>query len=397
MNCLLIASDEALPTGSGMQRRLYQIKHDLQEATGGDVHMFDAGSLIRRPLNGLDRVLTRLDQEWRRVQTNPLRLLGGRGVSVHELHRSARRALKSFAAQHGPFDRVVIDYPGYADAVKALNLRPGQWAYATHHLESMAQNQEALLEITRDTASSTAAWRQVRSAGAELAAELAVLGRASAVFPISCMETEFLRATGIEAQWYAYRPRGETLTWCKQIRRRRVTRQRSVTPFFLSTGTGNFHNRETLAEALRNLAKQGLPPGTKMVITSMAEEVVFEMVPELREKRDLVHVRGYVTDHELELLLASCEAQIVPSGFGFGARTRAADSLACGVPVVTDRWDGSLAQGATAGVLRVERGHWRAALHDALALPCVLPEAESESELHFSPLLLWAKRPKGYS
>jgi len=392
MNCLLIASDEAVALGGGMQRRVYQIKHDLAEAMRGTVHLFNARKEFSHRLRGFERVLTRLDQERRRLWTNPLRLLGDSRVSVHELHRAALRELKVFAARHGPFERVVIDYPGFSDAVAALGLRSNQVAYATHHLESMAQNQEALLGITRDASHSAAAWRRARSAGAELAAELKVLGAASGVFPISAMETEFLRATGIEAQWYPYQPRGETLARCQEIRSRRATRDRGAAPYFLSTGTGNFHNRETLAMALRSLVKQGLPKGTKLIITSMAEATVFDLVPELREKKDLFQVRGHLTNDEFEMLLAGCEAQIVPSAFGFGARTRAIDSLACGVPVVTDRWDTDLAHGLAAGVVLVHAGDWRPALETALLLPCVLDKAQSDWGPDESSLGLWAAR-----
>jgi len=364
MNCLVIASDEALPTGSGMQRRIYQIKHDLQEAADGTVQLFNAGALIRQPLRGLDRVLTRVDQEWRRVRTNPLRLLGGSGFSVHELHRSARRELKSLATQHGPFDRVVIDYPGFADAVKALGLRPGQWAYATHHLESMAQNQKALLEITRDTASSAAAWRQARSAGAELAAELAVLGRASGVFAISSMETEFLRATGIDARWYPYQPRGETLAWCEGIKGRRAQSRPTGTRYFLSAGSGNIHNRESLVMVLRQLVQHGLPRDTKVVITGIEPGQLYQLVPELQGVPESFDVRGRVGQEQFDELLCGCEGHIVPAHFGFGAHTRLADAAACGVPVVTDA---AGMNGVSLGVLvSVEQHAWREGLEACL-------------------------------
>jgi hypothetical protein len=366
MNCLLIASDEALPTGSGMQRRIYQIQYDLQEATGGTVQLFNAGALIRQPLRGLDRVLTRVDQEWRRVRTNPLRLLGGSGVSVHELHRAARRELKSFAAQHGPFDRVVIDYPGFSDAVVLLGLPLSKVVYATHHIESMAQNQQALLDITRSTGQSVAAWRQARSSGAELAAELKVLGAASNVFPISAMETEFLRATGVEATWYPYQPRGETLAWCEGIKRRRAERKPSTERYFLSAGTGNIHNRESLAVVLRQLAQQGLPPGTKVVITGIEPAQLYQLVPDLQRMPESFDIRGRVEQEVFDELLCGCEAQIVPAHFGFGAHTRFADTAACGVPVVTDAHH---AEGASNGLLvaAIDAGAWRAGLERCLS------------------------------
>jgi glycosyltransferase involved in cell wall biosynthesis len=336
MNCLFIASDEAHPTGSGMQRRVYQIKHDLQEATGGTVHLFNARKELSHRLRGFERVLNRLDQERRRLWTNPLRLLGDSRVSVHELHRAACRELKVFATRHRPFDRVVIDYPGFSDAVAALGLRSNQVAYATHHLESMAQNQEALLGITRDAGHSAAAWRRARSAGAELAAELKVLGAASGVFPISAMETEFLRATGIDARWYPYQPRGETLAWCESIKRRRAQSRLTGTRYFLSAGSGNIHNRESLVMVLRQLAQHGLPRDTKVVITGIEPGQLHQVLPGLQGAMESFDVRGRIGQEQFDELLCGCEGHIVPAHFGFGAHTRLADAAACGVPVVTD-------------------------------------------------------------
>jgi len=378
MNSLLIASDEAVALGGGMQRRIYQIKHDLAEAMGGTVHLFNARKELSHRLRGFERVLNRLDQERRRLWTNPLRLLGDSRVSVHELHRVACGQLKTFAAKHGPFDFVVIDYPGFSDAVAALGLHSKQVAYATHHLESMAQNQEALLGITRDAGHSPAAWRQACSAGAELAAELKVLGTASGVFPISAMETEFLRATGIDAQWYPYQPRGETLAWCEGIKRRRAERQPTGVRYFLSAGTGNIHNRESLAVVLRQLAQQGLPPDTKVVITGIEPAQLYQLVPELQRMPESFDVRGRVDQEEFDELLCGCEAQIVPAHFGFGAHTRFADAAACGVPVVTDAINvHGMANGMLAAT--VKQNNWRDGLERSLR-GGVTPVSETVSD-----------------
>jgi len=381
MNCLLIASDEALPTGGGMQRRIYQIKHDLAGAMGGTVHLFNARKEFSHRLRGFERVITRLDQERRRLWTNPLRLLGDSRVSVHELHRVARRELKMFAARHGPFDRVVIDYPGFSDAVAALGLHSKQVAYATHHLESMAQNQEALLGITRDAGHSAAAWRRARSAGAELAAELKVLGAASGVFPISSMETEFLRAAGIDAQWYPYQPRGETLAWCERIKGRRAQRRPPGKRYLLSAGTGNIHNRESLAVVLRQLVQQGLPPDTKIVITEIDPRQLYQLVPELERGPESFDLRGRVDQEDFDELLIGCEGQIVPAYFGFGANTRFADAAACGVPVVTDAtgMDG-MASGMLAAT--VKQNDWRGGIErcfrgEVAPVSAVIPDSGS--------------------
>jgi len=319
-----------------MQRRIYQIQHDLKSAFGDPGVVFNVARAKKRADRGWRRWGRRLAQEIRRCLTNPLRAFSWSAFSTHELNGEILKEVRELFFSADPCSHLVLDYPGFADLPKFMGLASPQTAYATHHIEAMAQNQHVLAELANPEIKPSF-WSQARASGVELIAELRALGAAGGIFPISQMETAFLRAVGLSAVWYPYQPKGETLEWCQKIKQMRDALQSKQNKYFLSCATGNIHNRKSLLRVLEVLVRQGLPQQTRLVLTGIEESVLRKMNPTIPLDSRSFEIRGWVDEEEFSKILAGCAGQIVASELGFGAHTRLADSAACGIPVITHR------------------------------------------------------------
>jgi hypothetical protein len=353
MRILLVASIAPRPFASGWERRVYQLEQDLAESCDAEVEVFDAGRAVReylpqRPkglraltgVRGLEWLKERLSYEVRKGSSDPLRILRGRsGFSTDMLRGAALAHFKEFLGQREPFDALVCDNVMFSAAVTLMEGYAVPCYYALHHIESLHYGLGALLKVTRSSGRKTAGpTKDLLGVCGDLAAEIAALSYARRVFAISRMEHEFLAATGINADYHPYQPKGETRRWCEGVcsARKKVNRREPM--IFLSSGTETVHNRKSLAMVVRELFSSGMPPGCELIITGMEAHYINDLVPGLADDgvERGIRVAGTLSSADFERLLISAAALVIPNYFGFGALTRFSDAATCGIPVLTN-------------------------------------------------------------
>jgi hypothetical protein len=353
MRILFVATTIPDPKGTGWNRRVYQIQEDLKASCDADVEVFDAGHAVREQLpsrppsirsmlgkSGAEFLRDRLLNAPGRLSSNPLRILKSQArFSTSMLRGPALTEFEDFMTQRGPFDALVCDNALYSNAVEILSGSGVPCYYVLMHLESLNYGQRALLDVTRG--SSRGLGRPTKDllvTCGDLADEIAALSRACRVFAIARFEYEFLAATGLEAEFYPYRPVEDALRWCEEIRRARLQAPETDCFTFLSSGTLNGHNEESLSIVLRELLSTGMPPNSELVVTGMDQNELIERVPGLEGLREAhgITIAGMVTNQQFEKLLISASALVIPRYCGFGALTRFADAAASGIPVLTN-------------------------------------------------------------
>jgi hypothetical protein len=379
MRILLVATADAEPLGTGWNRRVYQIQCDLIESCDAEVVLFNAGRAVESYLPAAPPNLRslperqtlrwfgdRLAHKARKTISNPLRLLWRRApYSTDILRGEALSYFRRFVDQNGPFDALVCDNSRFSASARHMMGSEVPCFYVLMHLESLVYGQNALLRTTRKKSGArNRPALDLLITGADLAEELAVLAQADGVFAISSMECEFLAATGIESDYYPYEPKGKTLAWCNRICSARARNSATHQATFLSTGSLNPHNLESLAIMLGELLSTGLPSNCELLVTGMDPPELFDRVPELHARGESLGIRvlGNVDQSEFRQLLTSAAALTVPGYVGFGALTRFADAAACGIPVLTNVPSRVSGLGADQALVVERPGSWRGAM-----------------------------------
>lgn len=247
--------------------------------------------------------------------------------------------------QHGRYasvDRAGIGLLGYRDCFyrDALRSHPGarlllwETTYDTllPHLAKAAGFRVIALPHNLEALVSEQAFAGDKDVDRDLAAEIARLKLADAVFTISKEEQWFLEARGVRADYLPFYPNPLLVAECEQIRARRLARvgtgSSEEAPLLL---LGSAFNPATARGMSQQLAWLGAAPqfNRSIVVAGAATE----KLPATTAKTIL---RGSVSRAELIELLASCSALLVHTEGGAGAVTRIPEALLAGIPVIAN-------------------------------------------------------------
>lgn len=205
-----------------------------------------------------------------------------------------------------------------------------------------------------------AAARTVRASMTSHANEMIWAQQMTANWRLSLLEHRLLRACGAQSTYMPYYPTGDAESLLRQVHRDR----RPQAGLFVISGGAIAPNQMALEALLTGLARNDIPPDTRIVIAGTTE-VPAAWTRHLGEAVD--HV-GRLSDNDFHDLLCRAHFLLVPQTHGFGCQTRVADMLCAGVPMLAG---GQVAAGvgAVPGVRYVAdtADGWRHAIREARA------------------------------
>jgi hypothetical protein len=357
------------PLGHGGEHRAYQVVHELAAALGREQVVTLTAPLwwqaefaprrasASRALLLADRLRSFVRRKRRRLAyfaENPLKFVSGADFTTRGYRHTTFVADYEQLAQRAPRPALcVIEYTGFADLL-AINAR--------HGLPTLCcpQNLEAL-----DTPMPAALLKGRRySAALDLANEVGVLAQCAGRLFISQVETGLINGLGLASRYYPYIPVGEIREQFQRIRRERAGRQPAPGLFLMLGSAPHASTGAAFEWFVRHARAGGLPPGVRLVVGGIGTEALRlpgETCPELE-------IRGWLQQDQLEALLSTVTAALIPQWTGFGALTRIPEFACAGIPIVVSRHP-TYALDPPPGVLVLDDdwADWRAALERSAA------------------------------
>lgn len=312
------------PIGPGGQHRAYQIEYDLQRLFGAEnVHTLSlrAWRSQQGEEAGHTRIARLMQRVWQRLhqlQKNPLGILRQTGYywqlqppNLFVAHYHA--LLKTLP----PPLITVIDDARFAFAV-AINRKRNIPTIACLH------NLEALDRINIDSAE---VW-QLRTHLLDFADEVQVLHQCDRVLAISKVETGLMSGLGLNAIYYPYLPVGAIRARLVAIAHQRRQTKPDPHRFVMLGSAMHPTTKRAFEHFLQQMSRQGLPDKIRLVLVGMDTEKLAMPVAQN------IETRGWLEQSDLDQLLISARAVLIPQFSGFGAVTRIAEMACAGVPAL---------------------------------------------------------------
>jgi len=359
--------------GTGGHHRSYQIAWDTRRVAGDRVVSLTwpmvkelrelnaalVGSVaddnVRLDDATLPYTIDRLRRAFRKVRGNWFQLLSPTRVVLSPWGEASLvdryRALVAAAR-----DRVVciIEHPCF-QALARLNRELGIPTVALfHNLESLDVG--GPLDFNRRWTT----WARI----GDLVTELGVLRLCDERLCISAVEAGFVNGLGIPAKHYPYRPVGEVAAWLDRVRAQRAARTASPSRRTQLVMLGSAVHPST-AKGFQwfvdGVARGGLPNGVEIDVVGAGTDRLSIGT----NNSGPIRFRGWLTAGELESLLVSADAAVLPQREGFGAVTRLPELSAAGIPVIASE-HAAFAAGPVPGLRLVddEWSSWRRAIDD---------------------------------
>ena len=311
--------------GHGGKHRTYQIVHDVCESIGTDrLHVLSLSDWKKPPRgtprsSSLQTLKLDLQQQIQSFLENPWRLWHRTRYAAHGRLPPAMVAhYRQLLAEIGKPALVILGHSGFTDILD-INAAQGIPTVAcVENLESLDTG-EALTGQRRQTAARMG----------DLAVEADRLARCRDRLFISKVEAGLIGGMGLDAQYYPYLPVGEIRASLQQVRQRRATTLQEPGLFLMVGSAGHQTTAEAFAWFIRHAQQQGLPPRVRVVVGGARTDKLLPpgvTVPGLE-------CRGFLPQAEMEELLATAQAVLVPQFRGFGALTRLPEMACAGIPV----------------------------------------------------------------
>lgn len=312
------------PIGPGGQHRSYQIEYDLKRLFGAEnVHTLSlrawqvqhgAGQRNARIAGRFQRLWQRLHQ----VHKNPLGLFRQTGY-----YRQLRVPMPfethycELIATLPPPLITVIDDARFAFAVAINRKRNIPIVACLHNLEA----------LDRIDISSGDVW-QLRTHLLDLAAEMQVLQQCDQLLTISKVETGLVSGMGLAAVYYPYLPVGAIRARLVAIAQQRQQTGQDAHLFVMLGSAMHPTTMRAFEHFLQQMSQQCLPDHIRLVLVGMDTEKLAMPVAQN------IETRGWIEQSELDQLLISARAVLIPQISGFGAVTRIAEMACAGVPAL---------------------------------------------------------------
>ncbi|CAN5768888.1 hypothetical protein BH10CHL1_BH10CHL1_07890 [soil metagenome] len=316
--------------GPGGKHRTYQIEYELKSLFGAErVHTLSLVAWQRAraaPTAHVARVTQILRAvQWRASQywKNPLGLLHQTGYSARAF--TPTPFVARYAAMLSTLPQpviTVIDDARFAGIVAVNRQRHIPTVACLHNLESLD-----LVDLARSNSDQRSVWR-LHTHLVDLANEVQVLRQCCARFFISKVETGFVSGLGLDAGYHPYLPVGAIRERLETIRRRRAQTPQDPNLFLMLGSAMHAPTQRAFNCILAQVQAQGLPSGIRLVLVGMDTDKL--SVPALTG----VETRGWVDQPELDQLLVSATAVLVPQLGGFGAVTRLVELSCAAVPAL---------------------------------------------------------------
>lgn len=369
MHVLFISKTYPGPLLGGGPARTYQVLYELQEFFGAEnVTLMPAEEILshvdpQRAL--LDRAIAR----WRRWAANPFPSLGTARSTVRGLSDGPLRRYREALQSHAGISFCVLEGANLAPLV-AVNDQLGiKTVLAPWSFDALTDRLTRLVSAFRGVRKKADTRLQVYDVFTKFADDAIFSAGIARTWLLSRLECGFLQASGLQASYVPYYPVGEAEESLRAIRHQR----RREAGLFVICGGGNAQNQMALENFLQQLRKQDLPVGARIAIAGVTQ------MPEhwTAHLDGSIQFFGRLPKADFDALLARAQAVLVPQTCGFGCMTRVADMLCAGIPVVAD----AIVANGTGGMPGVHYvmdapGAWSEALHEALKLPAIFPDAD---------------------
>ncbi|NQW47080.1 MAG: hypothetical protein HQ464_04840 [Planctomycetes bacterium] len=312
--------------GPGGKHRTYQIEHDLKAGFGADrMHTLSLMEWRARHAGG-QAASTSSPQLTRRIVRriadcldNPLGILHGTGYGSRTF--APRGFVREYRALLERLPRpivTVIDDARFTGIVAVAREFNVPVVAITHNLESL------------DLAAADAhgSWG-MRTHLIDFANELGLLQRFAGRMFISKVETGLVGGLGLEAEHYPYLPVGAIHERLEAIRHERLRAEQEPGLFLLLGSAMHGTTRRAFEWFLAQARQHGLPPGVRLVLAGMDTDTL-----DLRGTSG-IEALGWVSQPDLDRLLVTARAVVVPQFSGFGSVTRLVELSCAGVPAIT--------------------------------------------------------------
>jgi glycosyltransferase involved in cell wall biosynthesis len=326
MKIIRVSHYQVRSVGHGGFHRTYQLQHDLERIVGPEnVVRFDDpwAYYPATPFGRLSRLIQMGKKKIIAGWENPLKLLA---------HTEFTGKLFSFPKLLADYKELVrqiekpavclMEHPGFSDLLPINAHLEIPTIICLQNLEALDLSQFHPLHR----------WGMYTKM-IDWANEFNVLAQCAERLCISKVETGLISGLGLSAYYYPYLPVGAIRERLIQIRQERLKTQ--IEPeLFLMVGTvGHDSTRRSFEWFIQNAQTRGLPRGVKVVVVGIDTDKLLPpgvCVPGLE-------LRGWVEQEDLDRLLTSAKAVLIPQLSGFGTLTRLSELSCAGIPTVVSR------------------------------------------------------------
>ncbi len=316
--------------GHGGDHRAYQIFHDLELAVGkNNVELISFSEWVRkhppsRPnLNVCAYIVREMKRRIAYYRENPARVLANTAYAPREFSIPEFISYYQHIIEGIPKPAVCItQHTGFSELIP-LNLQ-----YDIPSI-SCIDNLEAFDGGTLEPRYP----RHVLARVVDFANEFQILAQCDERLFISKVEAGLIGGLGLSAQYYPYRAIGSIRRRLEHIRRNRTKAQVEHGLFLLLGSAGHRSTRESFLWFVQQAKTHGLPSGVRVIVAGIKTDSLLSpgvKVPGLE-------FRGWLQQDELDHLLTSIQAVLVPQLFGFGALTRFSELSCAGIPYIVSR------------------------------------------------------------
>ncbi|NIO21886.1 MAG: hypothetical protein GTN76_14435, partial [Candidatus Aenigmarchaeota archaeon] len=162
----------------------------------------------------------------------------------------------------------------------------------------------------------------------DFANEFHVLAQCAERLFISKVEAGLIGGLGLSAQYYPYRPVGLIRRRLEHTRRCRAKAQIERGLFLLLGSARHRSTRESFLWFVQQVQTHGLPNGARVIVGGLGTDSLLSPGVEVPG----LEFRGWVQQDELDRVMMSARAVLMPQQVGFGSLTRLAELSCAGVP-----------------------------------------------------------------
>lgn len=332
---LFVQRLEPDPNGGGGNHRVYQIKQDLIEAFGdSEIDSVKVNEVIKKK----DKYNI---SYWIRDIKNRFHFLFQAVLSGFNINSTLQYLFRlliytnnpfgllnldpyyRYLGTHGKPDICILDHPQLLNIARYNNDKGIVNLYCCHNIETFT-NIMHKQEKRKNRIESGLHW----------SAELEMFHLCRERLMISQIEVNILRGLGFSATYYPYLPVDEIKSRSSQIRQERQAGSHE-NRFFIMVGSSFYApTKNGFRWIIRNALENGLPPGVHIIIGGRGGKKLEEEFGSIRG----IEFRDEIEQSELNELMKSAIAMLVPHLSGFGSVTRLSEMSCAGLPVITTKF-----------------------------------------------------------
>lgn len=322
--------------GNGGHHRSYQILHDLELAVGrGNVKVISFERWFKEhppPPQNLN-VWAYIARETKRriayYRENPARIL------ANTVYTTKQFSIPKFLAHYQQIIKdiprpavSIIQHTGFGELV-SINSQYGiPTISCVDNLESFdlgtLENRYPRYLLTR---------RPMLARVVDFANEFQVLAQCGERLFISKVEAGLIGGFGLSAQYYPYLPSGLIRQNLNLIRRSRREAQIQRGLFLVLGSCEHCTTKESFLWFVQQAKIHGLPQGVRVVVVGSQTDRLLSPGIEVPG----LELRGWLKQDQLNQLMTSAQAVLVPQLAGFGALTRFSELSCAGIPCIVSK------------------------------------------------------------